>query len=206
MGSDRCIYVDFDDVLCETAREMTGLARREFSRTVSFEDIAHFDLSRSFRLGPREYERFMDIVHTEDFLAALPALPGCREVLTRWSRDGYRIFVVTGRPPASYEMSRHWLDAHGIPYARLIFVDKYRRAHRAPQGVDAVSMADLMRVNFDFAVEDAPEMIRTLARHAAYPILLMDRPWNRDIKESHRIKRCGGWSEIGDAHPGHGLS
>ena len=49
------IYVDLDDVLCETARGFLGLLQREFDRRVAFEDIRDFDLGVSFGLDEIEH-------------------------------------------------------------------------------------------------------------------------------------------------------
>jgi hypothetical protein len=47
------IYVDFDDVLCETARALVALLQSHFGRTVAFDDVISFDLAVSFGLNLR---------------------------------------------------------------------------------------------------------------------------------------------------------
>ena len=45
------IYIDLDDVLCETARAFIRLYREEWGREVVFEEISAFDLTKSFGLS-----------------------------------------------------------------------------------------------------------------------------------------------------------
>ena len=75
------IYVDMDDVLCETARGFVSLLEREFGRRVSFDQIHDFDLGVSFGLDPVELERFFEIAHRPELLTDLDPLPGAIETV-----------------------------------------------------------------------------------------------------------------------------
>ncbi len=44
------IYVDYDDCLCETAREFSKLAAEMFDKHVPYEEIRFFELDKSFKL------------------------------------------------------------------------------------------------------------------------------------------------------------
>ena len=57
------IYIDFDDVLCETARNLAVLARELFGRTVPYEAISGFDLKAAFALSEAEIDRLMEHAH-----------------------------------------------------------------------------------------------------------------------------------------------
>ena len=70
------IYVDFDDVLCETARALSGLAADLFGRRVPYEAIGAFDLRDAFALAHEQYRLLMEQAHREEFLAALPPADG----------------------------------------------------------------------------------------------------------------------------------
>ena len=64
------IYVDIDDVLCETAASLCGLAAREFGRHVAYEDVGVFDRpwNRSFALAPN----MTRVIGWKGVLAACP--------------------------------------------------------------------------------------------------------------------------------------
>jgi hypothetical protein len=55
----RHVYVDIDDVLSYTIESLVALLEIETGRRVEVEDVRHFDLSRSFDLGPDQLESFM---------------------------------------------------------------------------------------------------------------------------------------------------
>ena len=193
------IYVDYDDVLCETALGMTTLLRQMLGKTVAFEAIHSFDLKRSFDLSGADYAAFMDTVHTDAFLDSLQPLPGAAETLAEWQAKGHTIVIVTGRPPATDAASRRWLAAHNIPYASLIFVDKYSRSHPPIPGATCLAMDELLVMPFDLVVEDSPDMVTLLLNRHTARIALLDRPWNRrhlNSKPSDRLQRVRSWRNL----------
>ncbi len=191
------IYVDFDDVLCETARDLTRLLKEMFGRSVEYDGIRTFDLGVSFDLGPEDLARFMEAAHKPDNLARIAPTEGAREVLEAWNAAGLEVCVVTGRPPSSREASQAWLERHAIPCSRLIFVDKY---HRAAPASGAMTLDELAEMEFIFAVDDAPAMLDVLAARMSMPIVVFDRPWNQGSPAApargRRVLRCGSWEEI----------
>ena len=195
------VYVDFDDVLCETARELTNVLSREFGRTVAFEDIRHFDLSRSFGLTPQELSRFMDSVHRPEVLLAMEPVADAASGLERWRAAGIEICIVTGRPPSTREASLEWLSMHGIPYNSLLFVDKYLRAHRDADADSAYTLEQLRGMRFSLAVDDSPDMIRFLVQNMSMPVAVFSRPWNADPVGTRadvpaRVCRCRSWLDL----------
>ena len=65
------VYVDFDDVLCETAQGLAVLALEMFGRQVPFEKIHAFDLRVAFDLHLEQYLALMERAHEPDFLRAV---------------------------------------------------------------------------------------------------------------------------------------
>jgi uncharacterized HAD superfamily protein len=192
------IYVDIDDVLAETTRALAELARQDFGKDVDFEDLRVFDLSVSLGLDEKEFPRFMAAAHAPDFLLGLEPVMGARETLAQWSEAGARIHLITGRPPATEETTRRWLEERAIPHERLEFVDKYGRHPECA----TTSRLDLHRREYDFCIEDSHEMARELARHSSGWILLFDRPWNRrcvageETEGRRNLQRVRDWAQI----------
>jgi hypothetical protein len=87
-ASPKRVYIDFDDVLCETALGFTDIVRDAFGRDVAFDDIHSFDLWKAFDLTRDEYEHLMVLGHKDDFLGTLVAIPGARDVLHAWREAG----------------------------------------------------------------------------------------------------------------------
>ena len=195
----RRVYVDFDDVLCETARGLLELLREEFGKHVAYEDIRHFDLGRSFGLTAGELKGFLAAAHAPQCVGNLAPVEGAREALRAWKKAGVEVFVVTGRPPETEEDSRAWLERHSIPYDRLFFVDKYGRL---PPSSSLVALESLADMGFSLAIDDAPAMLEFLVNSLPVPVIIFDRPWNAafsgdDGRALKPVLRCASWAAIG---------
>ena len=73
------IYIDFDDCLCETARNFCGLVKKLYGTDVPYEKIKYFNLKKSYSLTDEQYERLMIEGHKPEVLA-----PGSTP--TDWTR------------------------------------------------------------------------------------------------------------------------
>jgi uncharacterized HAD superfamily protein len=195
------IYVDFDDVLCETARALVALLQSHFGRTVAFDDVISFDLAVSFGLNAAEYAHFMHLAHQPEVLRSLRPVNGAAEALHEMKAMGYEIAVVTGRPARTAAVSEAWLRANDIPYHSLTFVDKYGRGMAEDGFMHPITLDQLTRMRFAYAVEDSGDMAAFLAGRMAQPVALLDRPWNKghkfdDVASTELVDRCASWAEI----------
>jgi uncharacterized protein len=190
----KTIYVDMDDVLCETARGCLAIIEREFGIRVAYEQLHNFDLGIACALGAAETAELYRIMHRADELLKLEPIDGAIPTLKQWFAAGHEIAVVTGRPPVSYEPSLEWLARKQVPYHSFTVVDKYGRF--ATENTSAVTLAELGNHRFSFAVEDSPTMAKHLAENMGVPVKLYDRPWNRIGIEHPRITRHHHWGEI----------
>jgi uncharacterized HAD superfamily protein len=194
MATAKTIYVDMDDVLCETARGCLAIVEREFGKKVGYEQVFTFDLGRACELSAEETTKLYDIVHHPDELLKLEPIDGAIPVLKRWIESGYELAIVTGRPPETYEPSIEWLARHRVPYDSFVMVDKYGRFETA--NTIAVTLSELANHEFCFAVEDSVPMAKYLAEEMSVPVKLFDRPWNRITSEHPKITRYNHWHEI----------
>lgn len=192
------IYVDFDDVLCETARALCDLARDLFGLRVRYEEIRWFDLRRSFDLDAVQYERLMDRAHQDDVILGYAATPGAVGALARWHHSDHEVSIVTGRPAAARDVSQRWLDCQGVGGVPLVFVDKYRREPPPPPGAArALTRDELREMPFDVAIEDAPTVLDWLAIQTPARVLVFDRPWNRGYTPPRgQVTRVYDWSDV----------
>jgi len=196
MKDTKTIYVDMDDVLCETARGCLAIIEQKFGRQVPYECLTNFDLGQACELGPEETAALYHIVHHPDELLKLEPIPAAIPVLKQWIAGGYEIAIVTGRPPTTYEPSVEWLKIHEVPYHSFMMVDKYGRFET--KNTIAVSLPELAEKSFYFSVEDSPTMARFLAEQMGVSVKLFDRPWNQGAVAHPKIKRYHHWHEIAD--------
>lgn len=201
------LYVDFDDCLCETAREFTVILEQHFGRHVPYEAIASFNLGESFDLTAPQLDDLMRLGHATDVLARLEPVPGAIAALTTWRARGYAICVVTGRPTSAEAVSRAWLSQHQVPYDEILFVDKFNRRLDPPGAPAALSLEAFSQRHFALAIEDAPVMIDTLVNRMTMPVAVLDRPWNRRYATAlappfpRTARRFHDWAAILAAYP-----
>ncbi len=198
------VYIDFDDVLCETAKVLSDIVADRFGRRTHFEDIYSFDLNDSFGLNASEQNVIFDLFHDSALLAGLPPVEGSVEGVRQWIESGCEVHVITGRPPETQDASLEWLQAYGLNVAGLTFVDKYARGHSALPGAQQMTLEELLSVEFALIVDDSPDMVRYFAERTLVPVALFDRPWNRRmITEQMRdgVVRCQGWDELSTRFP-----
>ena len=188
------IYIDFDDVLCQTARHFLVIVEREFGKKIVYEQLTDFDVGRSCGLSDRERDELYRIVHRSDELLRMAPVDEAVGVLERWERQGFDIAIVTGRPPDSIEVSHAWLAKHRISYGSFTVVDKYSRF--APDHKGAISLAELATRRFCWAVEDSLPTARYLAAQMKVPVALIDRPWNQSAHKQTGIERYRDWQAI----------
>lgn len=189
------IYVDFDDVVCETARALCEWAGAMFGARVPYEEIHWFDLRRSFDLDAGQYERLMERAHADDAILGYAPTPDAVGTLARWRRRGWEVSIVTGRPAASREVSQRWLERHGVGDVPLVFVDKYQREPPPqPGAARALTREELRALSFDVALEDAPSALDWLGVHTPARVFVFDRPWNRAyVPSSGTVTRVCDW-------------
>jgi len=188
------IYIDLDDVLCDTAGAYLELLDKEFGRQVAFDEIFSFNLQQSFGLDDADNQRMFELAHRDDFTMNLRPIDGMAEVIGSWWEQGNTIEIVTGRHTSAHPATLEWLDEHRIRYHSFTMVDKY--GWRDTDHELAISMTELAGQVFDVGIEDSPKMAAYLAENLRVPVLLFDRPWNRSFQHAGKWNRCRSWSEI----------
>lgn len=192
------IYVDLDDVLCETARALSRLARDLFGRRVPYPSIHAFDLHLAFNLDHPQYLELMERAHQPEFLMNLAPTPGAAASLRRWRREGHDVSIVTGRPSACHVPTEQWLAREGLDWVRVLYVDKYNRAHIVPPGAPrTLTAVELRGERFDVAIDDSPAALDALLSYHPCPAIVFDRPWNGTYTHVRgKPLRCRTWADV----------
>lgn len=191
------IYVDYDDCLCETARNFSDLAVEMFGKNVPYEKIRYFELDKSFDLNEEQFVQFMSKGHEPDVLLSYEETPGASEVINEWLSQGHDVSIITGRPFSSYEPSRQWLDRHGLKDVNLYCLNKYGRDGFIKDSDFSLELEDYYRMKFDVAVEDSPKAFRFFDHLPDLKVMVYDRPWNRECGlPGDNYTRCAGWEFI----------
>ena len=191
------IYIDFDDVICETAKHITKLAKELFGIELPYREMQFFNLQKVFELSDAQYNELMETCHTPENLLTYEETPYASSVINKWIDAGHEVSVVTGRPFDAYEPSRKWLDNHGLERAALYTVDKYGREKNVQNYTYAMTLEQLYSMDFDFAIEDSPVAFEHVLHFKNCKVAVFDRPWNRESElPNERFVRCSDWLEI----------
>ena len=193
------IYIDFDDCLCETARNFSDLVEEMFGKRVPYEDVRFFDLKTSFDLSQEDYENMMLAGHTPEALLSIEETPGASETINSWLDKGHDVSIITGRPSSAYEASRKWLDQHGLERVKLFCLNKYGRDSFIKNSDFNLELEDYYKMHFDYAIEDSPLAFKFFDHLPDLKVLVFDRPWNHEVElPGENFTRCVDWKAIKD--------
>lgn len=198
-SNTKTIYVDFDDVLCATARHFLAVVEREFDKRIAYDELTDFDIGTSCGLRPEETEELYRIVHRPDELMQMAPIDGAIAALRQWADSGYEIAIVTGRPPESYEPSLAWLTRYRVPHQSFSMVDKYSRF--TTDNTVAIRLDELAQREYCWAVEDSLPMAQFLATQMKLPVALIDCPWNRAAADHVNVGRYAEWQTLAAQMP-----
>lgn len=191
------IYIDFDDVICETAVFFTKLAKDLFDIDVPYREVQFFNLQKSFNLNDNQYDELMRAGHFPENLLAYEETPGASEVINKWVDAGHEVMVITGRPFDAFEPSRAWLDNHNLKRVPLFCVDKYGREIFNQDCTYSMTLKDLYAMTFDFAIEDSPAAFEHVLHFDNCKVAVFNRPWNKSSElPNEDFIRCEGWQAI----------
>lgn len=191
------IYIDFDDVICETAKYFTYIARDLFGIDVPYEKVRFFNLQKSFNLTDSQYNELMVEGHKPEILLAYEETAGASKIINKWVDEGHQVSIITGRPLDSYEPSRKWLNEHNLNRVELFCVDKYGREIFNQNCSYSMTLQDFYNMTFDFAVEDSPAAFEHLLHFENCRVAVFERPWNKEaVLPNKNFIRSKNWEEI----------
>ena len=191
------IYIDYDDCLCETARNFSDLVKQMFDKDIPYENIRFFNLKESFDLTDDEYEQIMVRGHSDKVLLSYEETPGAVDTVNEWIDSGYNVSVITGRPHSAYAASRQWLDEHNLKRVKLYHLNKYGRDSFIKDSDFDLELDEYYKMHFDYAIEDSPMAFGFFNHLPDLKVLVYDRPWNKTAEfPDERFIRQFNWNMI----------
>lgn len=176
--SKRCVIgIDIDNVIAATDAKIRDLIRIQYGLYSTQEQITSWNYSCCLPITADQEQFVFDLFH-KHYIQNLELLPDVQEIIQNLSRVA-DIWLITKRPDFTQEATSAWLTANDIPYCRLLYSD------------DKAEVAEGLRL----LVEDNLDTALTLA-NLGVPVLLMDYPWNRNLKYHPKIIRVHSWKEI----------
>lgn len=173
------IGVDIDGVLANIVDRMLPLLARECGRRVVEDDIVCYEFTTALNISDERVAALLDELIADGHYEAAPPVTGAVQGLEALSH--HQLWLVTSRPERARDQTVRWLQRHRVPFHELVFAQAGRKARNGE--------------GFDLFVEDNLDTALALSRESI-PVLLFDRPWNRQPTLPENVERVRGWGDI----------
>lgn len=175
------ITVDFDATLWDIMEAIAVHVAPSLGLSTA---DAYHELNRSWGschdlLGDRIYEVFAEVFHSTH-MHPYGLFPGAAVGLRKLVSDGYRIVVMTHRPPNNISHVAAHLAAHGAPVSEIHC------------GLDFDKIAASRAVGAHLIIDDKPATIA--AAHAdGLPVVTLRWPYNASVLDELGVPHGGAW-------------
>lgn len=161
---NKVIGVDIDGVIANTVKAAIA------DTDLTYEDIDRWDFERDdFRIGS-----VINRMHAKNPFAIRP-YPDALELLEHL-RSKHSVTLVTARNKHTDNLTRDWLDYHGLPYDLLLHV---------PTGKKWMAPIDILIDDYAFNVNEFKRVTNKGA-------IIITRPWNRNDTLRRGVLRADG--------------
>lgn len=184
------IAIDIDDTLSSFIAEFLKWYNIKLGTSYDFNDFKDYYWPNWMDVTEKEAVKSVhDFFETEEF-KNLPVLDGAKEWVEQMS-EKYELYIVTARQTIVERITRDWLDKN--------FADKFKEVvfgnHYALNGVRGPGKGELCeKLGCEVLIDDNFYHLESLEKHGIKAVLL-DRPWNKEIKDSEYVKRAYNWDE-----------
>jgi uncharacterized HAD superfamily protein len=185
------IAIDFDDVLFDMTPSLIEYVNAHYGTAVTYEEHFSFFLEDVWSVSIEEAKRRVDEFVRSDRHGQVPPVPDAIAV-TRRLQQKHRLHLVTGRCLTHKPQAMSFLDIHfAETFETYNFTNFFSDVHKDK----AITKAELCQnKGMHVLIEDAPVHALDVAK-LGIPVLLYDRPWNKDLAHDH-ITRVRNWLEI----------
>lgn len=185
------VGVDLDEVLSESFRFILSRLETKLSIFWEYDAITHhdFDEMAGFPLGKEAAISFFrkELLDPSHLNEVFP-VAGSLENLAILARS-HRLTCITARNPLLRDTTLEWLGKHfpGV-FTHVELLGTHSTGITKGQACEALKVDIMIDDNMDYAVNVLTKNI---------PCVLLEKPWNRDRKESHPLLyRASDWNEI----------
>lgn len=188
----KTIAVDFDDVLMEFNAGFLASHNRLYNTSLVFENLIDYDNWERIYGCDKESmaKRARDFYQSPEHMLVSPVI-GAVEAIQRLSENHY-LHIVTSRPETVRHHTLEWLDRH---FPNLFHDFHFTNIYAGEHGVKPKAKAEVCKeIGAEVLIDDALKHA-TLVAASGIPVLLPDRPWNRDLTPAG-VTRVKTWGDI----------
>ena len=185
-----CIWVDCDDVLSETMKEIIKRSPL-VEKWIHMPDIISYNLFEIEKIWITKQEAldiFYSFFESEEYLLTQPVY-WAYEKLYEWKSLWHDLFVVTWRPEQYEEVTKQWIEWH-FPwiFSGYLFMNQYSE-NEIPKSI-------LCRDKWiQLLIDDNAQNINDV-NSVGIPWFMLDRVWNRSVQDTNLLNRVYSWDEI----------
>ncbi len=188
----KTIAVDFDDVLMDFNAGFLASHNHLYNTVLTYENLIDYDNWERVYGCDKEtmLKRAKDFYHSPEHMLVSP-VPGATEAIAKLSNN-YSLQIVTSRPDSVREKTLAWLELH---FPKLFHDFHFTNIYAGEVGTKPKSKSEVCKeigalVLIDDALRHATEVAT-----AGIPVLLPDRPWNRQHTPAG-VTRVNTWDDI----------
>lgn len=179
---------DIDGVTFDIMSPLMEMFGEKIGRKIPINDITQFAVEKSLNLTPHESALFSIVL---DFFLSnggnvRPYDGAILFMQSYFKRTNQTLVFITGRP------SRHQQSTHDLVAKFLSPGTPFRIHHTHSTNKYAYVVSE----GIDIFVEDRRKTALDLANRGV-KVLLMNRPWNRDIEHHSNINHVNNWFDVG---------
>ena len=172
------IGIDIDGCLNDQRISMAKILKEDYNLDVDIDNfyeafeqsIEKEELVKFFR---KYNERILDMTDSEK---------DCGRFIDILNENNFKTEILTARPYMVAGLTISWLSKHKINYDNIFFECDNKVDICQWRGVDVM-------------IEDTPKNIECLDKQNI-PVIVFDRPYNRNINCSNIVLRANNWNEI----------
>lgn len=181
------IGVDIDEVLCRTNDYFLKEFNKNHNTDFKREQIKRYNFD-CFEEYSGKYVFNKLVEHLKENLSEYEIVKDAKEVLSELKKENH-LFIITSRQDFFKEKTLSWLNLHFEEnfFENILFLDDFK--------FFSCKSEICNEYKIDVLIEDAPNHAINTSQNGI-KVLLMDCPWNRDIKENKNLIRVKNWKEI----------
>lgn len=176
------IGVDIDGVVSDSYPLWLEELNRHYGKSITI--IDNYDMHLVFNVSSEDMNNFF-VDNIERLLMMPQPVPGAKEGIETFLREGHEVIYVTARTPDQKEITVRWFMKHDIPH---------QHEHVLFSGFK--SKVDLVKQwGIEVFIEDYQVNAKAIAE-SGVPVLLLDTTYNQEKQLPRGITRCHSWKEI----------
>jgi uncharacterized HAD superfamily protein len=181
--------IDIDDVLFDTStcifKELSILTGRNLSVD---ERAVSYDISKDLGIDKDIVLQAIDSAVRVNKQVILPDVEEVLDYLCKYTKTAY---LISNRK--KYCPMQRTLEHVGTINTKMVFYVLYSNRYKdgRPNKAQLINF-----YNIELFIEDNPIVIKDVVENTKATVLIMSRPWNKDILNSDRIIRVKNWLQI----------